>query len=81
MPPVLLEFQEEGLGPDAHVAQLLWGAPRAVHLDDAVIWPQRYAWVCLVPCPERATGNIADHQLLATENLEMSGESCIGVGL
>ena len=81
VPPVLLDFQEELLGPDAHVAKLLRSAPRAVHLDDAVIWPQRCARVFLVPRLQRATGNIADHQLFASENLDMSGEPCNGGGL
>ena len=78
--PVLFDFQEEWLTPDAHVAKLLRSAPRAAHLDDAVIWPQRYARIGLVPRRERAAGNIAD-QLLTSENLEMSGAPVDGVGL
>ncbi len=74
--PVLLDMQNEWRGADTHVAQLLWGAAHAVHLDDAVVPPQRRLGVVVVPRFQRPGRNIVDHQFLASENLEMSGKPC-----
>ena len=80
MLPIPLNVQVKWVGPDTHVAQLLRGAAHAVHLDDAVVPPQRRLGAVVVPHLQRPGRNIVNHHSVASENLETRCKSCNGGG-